>query len=372
MAAFSLELLTQNTKMIATRKGDKPRDWAGYIADNFDVACLQEAFTDRAVRRLVDCLDPKPTVHDKNAGTNIASSGLATLVWRRSISGRRWLRFTRQAGWDRWAKKGVILTEVDLGPGQGMLQIYNTHLNAARDRRRLGYQEERLVTVRQCFELAKFVVATRKPEAAGIVCGDFNLDGENDTRFSIAEILSDGHRRGLPSRFWDGFERGQGAIVQRSLTRTVPVDYARSGRFGDPASTKTQYQLLADLFRVLGFRDAWGEDNRNKCYTTKLGRRDGEKEAPGIRDFKIRMPILATPDPRDGRFAQDSPLVAPAAKRLDYVFYAPGDGTGPTAMSVGSMRRTYVPEPGQSPGLRATELDWLSDHVGLSCRLVFS
>jgi hypothetical protein len=324
------------------------------------------------VRQLVDRLDPEPNVHDRNAGTNIASSGLATLVWRRSIAGKRWLRFNRQAGWDRWAKKGVILTEVALGPGQGALQIYNTHLNAARDRRRLDYREERLVTVRQCFELAKFVVATRRPEAPAIVCGDLNLDGENDSRFSVAEILSDGHRRGLPPRFWDGFDRRQGAIVQQSLTHAVPADYARSGRFGERVSTKTQYQLLVDLFRVLGFSDAWGENNRNKCYTTKLGPRDGEKRAPGIRDFKIRMPILATPDPTDSRFAQDSPLAAPAAKRLDYVFSAPGDGTGSTTMTVGSMRRTYIPKPGQDPGLRATELKWLSDHVGLCCRLVFS
>ena len=371
MATFSLGLLTQNTQMIAARKGDKPRDWAGYIGNNFDVACLQEAFTNRAVRRLVDCLDPEPNVHEKNKGTKIPSSGLATLVFRRSITRKRWWRFNRQAGWDRWAKKGVILTEIELGPGAGTLQVYNTHLNAARDRPRLDYREERLVTVRQCFELAKFVVQTRRPEASAIVCGDLNLDGENDTRFPVTQILSDGHRRGLPDRFWSGFEGGQGPTVRRSLTHAVPADYGRRGRFGGPVSTKTQYQLLVDLFRVLGFTDAWGETTRNRCYTTKLGRRDGEKKGPGLRDYKLRMPILATPDPKDRRFAQDSPMIAPAAKRLDYVFHAPGDGTGPTTSRVASMRRTYIPEPGQDAGLPATELDWLSDHVGLYCSLVF-
>ncbi len=372
MASFSLELLTQNTQMIATRKGDKPGQWAAYLAQGFDIACVQEAFTDRAVRRLADALSPKPAVHEKNGGTNVTSSGLATLVWQGSISGRRWLRFTRQAGWDRWACKGVLLTEVALGPGKGLLQVYNTHLNAARDRPRLDYEEERLVTVRQCFELAKFVVATRRPEAPAIVCGDFNLDGENDTPFSVARILSDSARRGLPARFWDGFDRGQGPVVRKALTHAVPADHARSRRFGAAVETKTQLRLLVDLFRVLGFEDAWGEGRRKRCYTTKLGPRDGEKKPPGERDFRLRMPIIATPDPRDRRFALDSPLAAPAAKRLDYVFHAAGDGRGPAVMSIGRMRRTYVPEPGQDPGLPATDLQWMSDHVGLSCRLVFA
>ena len=372
MARFSLEFLTQNTRMIAMRKGHRPRHWAGYLGQGFDIACVQEAFTQRAVRLLVDELSPKPAVHEKNGGTIITSSGLATLAWQGSITGRRWLRFTRQAGWDRGAKKGVLLTEIDLGAGRGLLQVYNTHLNAARDRPRLDYEEERLVTVRQCFELAKFVVATRRPEAAAIVCGDFNLDGENDTPFSIDKILRDGGRRGLPDRFWSGFDRGQGPVVRQGLTHAVPAGYARSGRFGAPVATKTQYRLLLDLFRVLGFQDAWGERNRRKCYTTKLGPREGEKAPPGLRDFRLRMPIMATPDPRDRRFALDSPLAAPAAKRLDYVFVAPGDGRGAAVMSVGAVRRTYVPEPGQPAGLPATRLQWLSDHVGLACRLVFS
>lgn len=372
MAIFSIKLLTQNTKMISRNLGNRPRNWARYIDGNFDIACLQEAFTNSAVDGVVDRLSPRPQVHHRNNRYRITSSGLANLVFQGEITGQEWSRYARQAGWDRWAKKGAIMSVVHFGEGLGSLQVYNTHLNAARKKEDLSYQENRLVTIRQCFELARFIVKTRREDLPAIVCGDFNLDGENDSGFAIAHIVLGGRRRGLSDVFWNRFENDAGEAVYRSLSREVPRDFATTGTFGPSVSTKTQYQILVDMFRVLGFEDAWGQENRNRCFTTKLGRRDDEDEYPDRRDFMLRMPIIATPHPSDFLAAQDSPMIAPGGKRLDYVFFAPGNGEGPTTMQVASTKRTYIPTPGQDRSLSATELSWMSDHVGLICRLVFS
>ena len=375
MLTSRISFLSQNTQIIdSDRRGNRPKQWARYIEPNFDLVCLQEVWTNRAVRRLLREFSTKPYVHDRNAVSMVNSSGLVTLSWGNKISNRDGREYNRQAGWDRLASKGVILTEADTGISNSRIQIYNTHLNAARDLRRTDYIEDRLVTVRQLYELGKFIIETRKHHLPAIVCGDFNLDGENPTLFPINLITGDSHasadglRRGLNDRFWDNIPNNQGVTLKQSLTRLVPDDYLTTRDFGDITPVKSQYQLIVDMFRVLGFKDAWSINNPKKCYTTKLGQRDSED----ITNFKLRMAIMATPDQdANSIFAVDSPLYAKYARRLDYVFFSSGNGSNSCKLNIPEIRRTYIPVPGQNNRF-PFQNKWMSDHVGLACQLVFT
>lgn len=376
MSDLQLKFLTQNTAMIGRkRRGKRPGEWANYIEKNFDLACLQEVWTNRTVRRLRRKFDDAPSMHDKNTATMIRSSGLTSLVWNEKIVRKSWHRYRRQAGWDRFARKGVILTEISLGIGSSTLQVYNTHLNAARaNRDRTNYVEERLITVRQLFELGRFIAKTKKPESPAIVCGDLNLDGEAESLFPVDLILGyegasrDRIRRGLKDKFWRNVANGQGEALKKSLTNEVPADYSTRRSFGLSVTEKTQYQIIRDMFIVLGFRDAWGENNINNCYTTKLGPRDNEH----FSKWRLRQAVMANPDPKsENVFATDSIFVAPSAKRLDYLFFSSGNGCGGCTLNISDVRRTYIPRPDQE-GIPAYNLKWMSDHVGLACQLNFT
>ena len=378
MPELQLSFLSQNTGLIGKkrrRRYKRPREWADYIEQNFDLAYLQEVWTNRTVRRLRKEFKHSPSIHDKNAVAMFRSSGLATLVWDKTIVNKYWEKYIRQASADRLAKKGAILTEINLGIGSSTLQIYNTHMNAARpNRARTNYVEERLITVRQLFELGKFIIRTRKPGNPAIVCGDLNLDGEAENLFPIDLILGnkgvsrDRIRRGLKDDFWESVDNRQGEKLKKSLTHNVPGDYASRREFGLSVQEKTQYQLVRDMFIVLGFRDAWGENNPNNCYTTKLGSRDGEN----LSEWRLRQSIMATPDPlSDNVFALDSSSVAPAAKRLDYLFFSPGSAKNGCRLDIPEVRRTYIPRPDQE-GVPSYDLKWMSDHAGLACKLNFT
>ncbi len=392
MSAVRYRFLTQNTAMIASnRRGGRPGEWSPFIEPNFDIACLQEVWTDRVTRRLLRGFSTKPSLHQRNSGTMFRSAGLVTLSWPTPIVRRRWKRFTRQANLDRIAGKGVILTELDIGLGVP-LQIYNTHFNAARKfpssdsavraarrdattTRDPVYVAERLVTARQLLELARFIVSTRRPDSPAILCGDLNLNGESPVAFPVAQILGterairDGARRGLRSRFWESVQSPWGERLRLALTATVPADYRSPADFGAAAEAKTQYQLIVDVMRVLGFRDGWGESNRNRCYTTKLGKRGKDT----VNDTRIRLGVMASPDESSGFvFANDSRLAAPHAYRLDYLFTSNGRGPSASRIGFGKVRRTYVAVRGQNFSLPPHRLTWLSDHCGLATTISVS
>ena len=358
MSAIRYRFLTQNTAMIASnRRGGRPGEWSPYIEPNFDIACLQEVWTNRVTRRLFRGFATEPFLHQRNGGTMFRSAGLATLNWKTPIVRRRWKRFTRQVNLDRIAGKGVILTELDIGL-DAPLQIYNTHFNAARSFPRRGgsvrldgpgrtpvrdpvYVAERLVTARQLFELAKYIAATRRPESPAIVCGDLNLDGESPVIFPVGQILGtepairDGARRGLRSRFWESITSPWDQRLRLALTNEVPTGFRAPADFGDAVEAKTQYQLIVDVMRVLGFSDGWGENNRNRCYTTKLGKRGKDT----VNDTRIRLGVMASPDESSGFvFANDSRLVAPHAYRLDYLFTSKGEGPSASNISFGKEK----------------------------------
>lgn len=371
-----IRFVSQNTGMIFSKNNPgRQRRWAEWLDSNFDLAALQEVWTDKVADRLVRNLDERPIVHSRNGKTMLRSSGLVTLSWQNDIATRRFEAFNRQANVDRLGRKGVALTELALGTRGAVLQLYNTHLQARSSVRDIdNVAVGRLVTLRQLFEMAKWVVATRRPEMPAVICGDFNLDGEMIEPIDIDLITGerrlprDRGRRGLKARFWNSVANDQGPILEASLRQEVPRDYLRSRTFGPEVVSKTLYQIIVDVMRVLGFTDAWGEDSSNRCYTTKLGRRDADSE----NDFRIRIGVMAAEDPASsGLFAVDSPAIAPNAARLDYVFYAPGDGSGGCVMRPPELRRTFIPDP-RDAALPVFRRRWLSDHVGLAANLRFA
>jgi len=82
---------------------------------------------------------------------------------------------------DAYSRKGVLLTEIDLGPGH--LDLYTTHLISGggvpetirASMSGFPLRPLREIRARQIRELAEFIARTHKPENPALVLGDFNV-----------------------------------------------------------------------------------------------------------------------------------------------------------------------------------------------------
>lgn len=147
------------------------------VKTNADIIGIQEAFTRRArvFERMGEFL-----YYAKFNKRGIIKTGAGLLTLSKfPISSKKVMAFSKCAGTDCFAKKGVLLTRLTLGPGLS-LDVYNTHMNAA------GDDSIRELQIR---ELAEFMSKNSGAEANVLLLGDMNTDPRHPPYRLFSELM---------------------------------------------------------------------------------------------------------------------------------------------------------------------------------------
>lgn len=341
-------------------KGSKPRvqeravEIGGFLEKCADIALLCEVFTDIEKDRILDQWSTRPHhASDLNKFANNAS-GLLALSRKLSIEDERYEEYDHEAGKDKRSDKSVMLTTIDVGLGPSKLALYTTHLQAA---------GEKAVALKQVLELAKFIHETKDHRDVGIVAGDFNIAPE-DANSPPPDVDVDGPPYSFrPDEILDvDFEVPD--LLRRAVEETVADGTPR----GAGPSFKPPYQIVSDLFAVLGFEDLWAIRNGSPGYTNGMGmvtKTFRERICPewgggrpacdehlderiGFCDDNVRSDVWP-----DGRQAQ----------RIDYIFTSVPSREQSFVVDFTRPRRLRLERAPDAPGRE--DISFLSDHAGL-------
>jgi len=147
-----------------------------------DVVLIQEAFTKKA--KALETLPKFPYVARGPSSNFLRFSSGLLILSRYPIIESSTLKYTACGGFDCYSNKGAIYARI-LVPGQGIISVFNTHLNANQ------HTDKRLL---QTTELLKFVRA-HSGQLPTIVGGDFNQVGQAlFTQIPTAPPLRDAYR----------------------------------------------------------------------------------------------------------------------------------------------------------------------------------
>jgi endonuclease/exonuclease/phosphatase family metal-dependent hydrolase len=150
---------------------------AAFLREDYDVIALQEAFDGKSRKRLKRLLkDTYPyTVGPGKGGLFKLNSGLF-LLSKHPIKLKDQVRYSNRKNYDRMARKGAILIEVDINGKQ--VQLVNTHLQAGRAEK---YQKIRNTQYRQIRKglLDKHL----RKGIPQLVLGDMNTRKSDTTRY---------------------------------------------------------------------------------------------------------------------------------------------------------------------------------------------
>ncbi|MDZ7730650.1 MAG: endonuclease/exonuclease/phosphatase family protein [Natrialbaceae archaeon] len=150
-------------------------------AVGYDIVGLCEVFEQQERERILAGFDgPVESRYGPKEDWRTLSGGTQTIVPNenfeivRMATHRYQKNGLRQRDADAWASKGVLYTEIDVGPGR--IDLFTTHLFAGGG---LPWCEDSggdRATVRaaQIEELTAFVEAQRRPENVTVIGGDFN------------------------------------------------------------------------------------------------------------------------------------------------------------------------------------------------------
>ncbi len=296
---------------------------AEMVSREYDLAALCEVFTRASRERILGAARQQGRTVDhavgppKGPGVGREGSGLLGLCLgqpgARGMVRTAWRAFTRNGDplreGDAWATKGVLLMEVDLGPGR--LEIYCTHLLwgndlLASDRRLLRLASPRLsqrrllgLRLSQVDDLLAFYREQHDPRNVALVAGDFNMSAQ------------------------------------------------------DPGA----YAALVERMASVSLRDAWPYPGRERPSPR------GDTFATGNGGRLSRLEWLG---PVDGQGCLDDGAAPPRPTgRIDYIFVedpAPGHTFN---LDLTRIRRRAFPREGKAQR-------YLSDHVGLSTTLIAS
>ena len=156
-----------------------------------DIVCWQEAFIDKDRALLIESLEGSGLEYHEYYPSATMGSGLM-ISSRYPIREALFHRFEASNPWHRvwegdwWAGKGVALARIELPDGQGVVDVYNTHVQA-------GYGRPSYIPVRldQMRETAAFMAATNLPTAPAFYLGDINArDGRNAGYELIVELAN--------------------------------------------------------------------------------------------------------------------------------------------------------------------------------------
>jgi endonuclease/exonuclease/phosphatase family metal-dependent hydrolase len=179
------------------RLGAKPalkaraREIGSVIANEYDIAALCEVFSEEERRLISTYLRRNGEPHiacgpDDSGGFVVATSGLFTISMDLISRTKKHVfneRGNRCRDFGAWTNKGVLLAEIDLGLPRGKLEVYSTHLLAGGS---IPSNEERLkIQLKQVDELIAFVTQVHHPENVMIIVGDFNINAQEESEFTI-------------------------------------------------------------------------------------------------------------------------------------------------------------------------------------------
>jgi endonuclease/exonuclease/phosphatase family metal-dependent hydrolase len=143
-----------------------------------DVVCLQEVFLGDAEDFFSDLTHPHKA-RDSNAATwappTVGGSGLA-IASRHTLRSSRVRPFSRpQVGSERFARKGALHVEIELGAGRDV-DVVTTHMQS-------GYHDHAgTVRIRQLEQLRALVDERGAPERPFVLSGDLNVCGLSSRR----------------------------------------------------------------------------------------------------------------------------------------------------------------------------------------------
>lgn len=206
-APLELSVLSYNTHGLRARfAGDDPAarfPAIGRLINGYDVVLLQEDF---AYHRSIEAFATHPirrrgNPQDRNPIADLLApivcgdcgAGLSTLIDLRgaSLLGEHREAYRDYSGWfdarkDAWVTKGLLALRVRL-PGGAVLDVYNSHLDAGKKRKRVRDQSTR---DRQLAQLES-AIRSFSGDGALILAGDFNVreDRANPSLDRFVEML---------------------------------------------------------------------------------------------------------------------------------------------------------------------------------------
>jgi endonuclease/exonuclease/phosphatase family metal-dependent hydrolase len=145
------------------------------------VLCVQEILSDHAQHFFDRVGDFTSRFRDHNRPrwwpTSFRGSGLGVASRHELVLPRVYSFCSPSVGWDRFARKGALHTQVPLLDGP-VVDVLSTHLQAGES------NDAARVRADQLREVGALIKALGSPERPFIVCGDFNIDGLKRVRKS--------------------------------------------------------------------------------------------------------------------------------------------------------------------------------------------
>jgi sphingomyelin phosphodiesterase 2 len=155
------------------------------LADlNPDVVAIQEAFIKKDRDELIAQLGDSRLQNHAYFGHGVSGSGLLILS-ALPILEISFHQYQNKGKWykiwegDYWAGKGAALVRVPLGKNAGVLDFYNTHMQASYVEPD-SFDANAPVRLEQMKELRDFVLKTSRPGNPAILAGDFNCKPGSD------------------------------------------------------------------------------------------------------------------------------------------------------------------------------------------------
>ena len=148
-------------------------------------------------------------------------------------------------------------------------------------------------------------------------------------------------------------------ILRDALTREIIGEV----EFGSPVREKTEYTLLKNVFQSMGLIDLWDWRARSPGHTSDL-------DSSGVGE------IICRPDPvragacSDGYDSESLERAGLKSKSIDYIFVSKNTrNMGFTMDFVRPSRCRTIRNP-TAPEYE--DISWLSDHLGVSTRVILS
>ena len=301
-------------------------------------------------RKEVDRSFPNnPYVVEDARSVSTTSSGLVMISQRDALIGKEIHKFASESGWDQFAAKGVMLTRIDPNIGGSEIEFYSTHLNAAGGA--MGARKFQII------ELVSFIRQTHKKENVAILSGDLNVPAES----SISYI----------SNPYDHFNSVPGNNVDVQIPSDLAQFVLDRIHSDDYPDGMTEYQVLSELLRHIGFSDCWLDRNGTPGYTED----NYERDEGNISDIRKQ---ICPADPQNPELCDDFTVPASSdafrpgtgSKRIDYIFISNPSNHHSFNLDFTRPRRTrYLRKP-DAPDRE--KIDMISDHLGISMTLTLS
>jgi endonuclease/exonuclease/phosphatase family metal-dependent hydrolase len=234
----SLRCLSWNIKMLpGIAKGNNRR--AKVILEKlknhrYDILVFQEMFSPRArniIRKGLNDLYPHQSNLLNKKAFAIKASGGVMILSRYPISFTKQIRFNNREGIDRMARKGALLTELNMN-GK-VVQIIGTHLQA------FGSPEVMYGQYKQLHD--ELLKPNQKDNVPQVICGDFNTIKKLPPQLppSVTQAMVD--RLARYSVMINTLQATDGELLgEQQFTMDRP--------FNDLCKSRKEYRLLIDYF----------------------------------------------------------------------------------------------------------------------------